>query len=153
MASTSSAAMTHHMEDVGRILLQVQMELQGIRESVAAEKGGGGGDGDDDKGGGTNGAGGSFDALEQIIAQAEMDLRSKAEVVLNGLVNKNISTFPALDSNPHDNFGGGGGGGSTSRFGATGTGGGSRRFVSKTQPIANAGANIVSSSGDGKRRT
>jgi hypothetical protein len=82
-----------------------------------------------------------------------MDLRSKAEVVLNGLVNKNISTFPALDSNPHDNFGGGGGGGSTSRFGATGTGGGSRRFVSKTQPIANAGANIVSSSADGKRRT
>ena len=71
-----AGASRHHVEDVGRILLQVQEELKSIRAELT-------------------GAGGMKPAeIEAVIARAEGGLRAKAEVVLNGLLNDTVTTLP-----------------------------------------------------------
>lgn len=82
-----SGTSTHHTEDVGRILLQVQEELKSIRADLAA------------------GGGLSSQQVDAVLARAESDLRTKAEVVLNGLVNESVRTLPVKNKS-----GGGGGG-------------------------------------------
>jgi hypothetical protein len=60
----------HHVEDVGRIILEVQQELAGIRDSLGGEDNA------------------LSEQMQEMINRAQADLRAKAEVVLNGLVNQ-----------------------------------------------------------------
>ncbi|OQS02628.1 hypothetical protein THRCLA_05014 [Thraustotheca clavata] len=73
-------AQQYHVEDVGRILLQAQDELRGMREQVLAN----------------NNV--DVDTINAILERAEMDLRAKAEIVLNGVVNNSMKVLPAIDA-------------------------------------------------------
>lgn len=84
----------HHVEDVGRILLQTQEQLRLMREQVGA----------------TTGASASaarflgmstspdVRAFQEILERAEHEIRVKAELVLNGLVNTSsqATALPAV---------------------------------------------------------
>ena len=75
---------THHVEDVGKILLQVQKDLAGLRQQIKAQPGG------------AQTPQQASDALERVIARAESDLRMKAEVVLNSMLQTTALTLPAI---------------------------------------------------------
>lgn len=93
---------THHVEDVGRILLQVQDNLRGLRESLRANAAATRGQ----LGGGAGGA--SSDAraaetvskLDSVLERAEHDLRIKAEVVLNSVIQNTVQTLPSISKKP-----------------------------------------------------
>lgn len=68
----------YHVEDVGRILLQAQTELRGIREQIRPEN--------------------TSDAIDEVLQRAEADLKAKAELVLSGLVNNSMRVLPVLSS-------------------------------------------------------
>lgn len=92
----------HHVEDVGRILLQTQEQLRLMREQMAAAAS-------------TStpstptrfsqSAQPDVDAFQEILQRAELEIRAKAELVLNGLVNTSsqaaatLSTLPAVGNN------------------------------------------------------
>lgn len=79
---------SYHVQDVGRILLQVQDNLKSLRSSISggAAAGGAGGPG--------NGGGGIKEAelaqLDEVLRRAEADLKVKAEVVLNSVVQNSV---------------------------------------------------------------
>ncbi|ETV97891.1 hypothetical protein, variant [Aphanomyces invadans] len=70
----------YHAEDVGRILLQAQDELRSMREKVHENN--------------------NLDVnqIHAILERAEADLRAKAEIVLNGVVNNSMKMLPAIDA-------------------------------------------------------
>lgn len=70
----------HHSEDIGKILLQAQEDLRNLREQVGAQS---------DKPIDSN-------ILNGIIARAEEDLKAKAKVVLNGVMNDSMRMLPVL---------------------------------------------------------
>ncbi|KAF1329887.1 hypothetical protein FI667_g5504, partial [Globisporangium splendens] len=88
----------HHVEDVGRILLQTQEQLRLMREQVASTAAA------------TTPtrfhqtAPSDVTAFQEILQRAELEIRAKAELVLNGLVNTSsqaaaastLSTLPAV---------------------------------------------------------
>jgi hypothetical protein len=71
----------HHIEDVGRILIQVQQELKDKRENIK------------NQGSGSKHA---ADGIEEVLQRAEADLRAKAEVVLSSIVNSSVRTIPPV---------------------------------------------------------
>ena len=96
--SDAEAASQHHVKDVGKILLQAQSDLRGIRERLAAAAASGGG------GGAPSGLKGSASAvdfaagesLQQVVEKVEAELRLKAEAVLNSVTQGTVSTLPML---------------------------------------------------------
>jgi hypothetical protein len=70
----------YHVEDVGRVILQLQNELKSIRQNI--------GDAD------------TVDEVDMVLERAESDLRAKAEVVLNGMINNSVRTLPTLAKKP-----------------------------------------------------
>lgn len=70
----------HHSEDIGKILLQAQEDLRNLRVQVGAQS---------DKPIDSN-------ILNGIIARAEEDLKAKAKVVLNGVMNDSMRMLPVL---------------------------------------------------------
>lgn len=89
----------HHVEDVGRILLQVQDNLRGLRESLRSGTRSG-------HGGPT--ADGRADAvakLDGVLERAEHDLRVKAEVVLNSVIQNTVRTLPTIKPSSADGSG------------------------------------------------
>lgn len=84
----------HHVEDVGRILLQTQEQLRLMREQMALANS-------------TSSSSMCFNstspadvsALQEILQRAELELRAKAELVLSGLVNTSsqASSLPAVN--------------------------------------------------------
>jgi hypothetical protein len=70
----------YHVEDVGRVILQLQNELKNIRQNI--------GDAD------------TVDEVDIVLERAESDLRAKAEVVLNGMINNSVRTLPTLAKKP-----------------------------------------------------
>ncbi|KAF0696818.1 Aste57867_12480 [Aphanomyces stellatus] len=70
----------YHAEDVGRILLQAQDELRSMREKVNEN----------------NNV--DVNQINAILERAEADLRAKAEIVLNGVVNNSMKMLPAIDA-------------------------------------------------------
>ena len=114
---------THHVEDVGRILLQVQDNLRGLRESLRANAAATRGQ----LGGGAGGAASDARAaetvskLDSVLERAEHDLRIKAEVVLNSVIQNTVQTLPSISQKP----GSAGEGGGRRRMMMTGDGGAS----------------------------
>ena len=80
----NSEANAHHVQDVGKILLQAQNDLRQIRENLAVA-------------GGSSKQGLDAEALlQQTVEKVESELRLKAEAVLNTLVHGNATTLPTL---------------------------------------------------------
>lgn len=83
----------HHVEDVGRILLQTQEQLRLMREQMnmasATQS--------SMRFNSTSPA--DVSAFQEILQRAELELRAKAELVLNGLVNtsSHASSLPAVN--------------------------------------------------------
>ena len=77
-----ATAEQHHAQDVGKILLQAQEDLRGIREQLAGD-----------------GAGAEWhrEHLQQVVEKAEAELKLKAEAVLNTVVH-GAATLPSLGS-------------------------------------------------------
>jgi hypothetical protein len=83
----------HHVEDVGRILLQTQEQLRAMREQMtaaaaaveaaAAMR---------QSSSSSNVAASDVQAFNDILQRAELELQSKAELVLNGLVHASSVT-------------------------------------------------------------
>ena len=87
-ACCSTAAMdeanAHHVQDVGKILLQAQNDLRQIRESLAIA-------------GGSSKDGVSAEVLlQQTVEKVETELRLKAEAVLNTVTHGSVTTLPTL---------------------------------------------------------
>ena len=82
------AASQHHVKDVGKILLQAQSDLRSIRETLA-NAGGAGSSADGAKFA-------SAESLQAVVEKVEMELRLKAEAVLNTVVQGSVSTLPSL---------------------------------------------------------
>eukprot|EP00966_Prymnesium_polylepis_P294195 6794546-Prymnesium_polylepis.2 len=80
-----TAQAQHHVQDVGKILLQAQSDLKKIRETLNA-----GGDG--------RAAEAQFtsEALQHVVEKVETELRLKAEAVLKTVVQGSVSTLPSL---------------------------------------------------------
>lgn len=85
-----SATTTYHVEDVGRILLQVQAELQRLRQQVQELPAAG------DRAARRQTQQELMGQLDQLLRGAETDLRSKAEVVLNAVLHNSVKTLPAV---------------------------------------------------------
>ena len=75
----------HHVEDVGKILLQAQSDLRRIREQLAPP-------------GAQGEAAFVSEQLAQVVEKAEAELRLKAEAVLSTTVHGAASTLPAICS-------------------------------------------------------
>ena len=73
----------HHVEDVGKILLQAQSDLRRIREQLAPP-------------GAQGEAAFVSEQLAQVVEKAEAELRLKAEAVLSTTVHGAASTLPAM---------------------------------------------------------
>ena len=76
-------AADHHVQDVGKILLQAQSDLKKIRESL-------GGDGHSPEGQLTAGN------LQHVVEKVETELRLKAEAVLKIVAQGTVSSLPSL---------------------------------------------------------
>lgn len=76
-------AAEHHTEDIGKILLQVQQEMSDLREKLHNVEGK-----DVTK---------ISESLDNLIANAEQDIKTKAHLVLNGVVNETIKTLPVIE--------------------------------------------------------
>jgi len=80
---SSNPGVMHHVQDIGKLLLRVQGDLQNLRSNL-----------------------GSIDrndqphavelALQAVIQQAEADLRDKADVVLHSVLNNSVTTLPDI---------------------------------------------------------
>ncbi|KAH9084803.1 hypothetical protein Ae201684P_002042 [Aphanomyces euteiches] len=70
----------YHAEDVGRILLQAQDDLRSMRERVNEQ----------------NNV--DVNEINAILQRAEADLRAKAEIVLNSVVNNSMKMLPAIEA-------------------------------------------------------
>ena len=79
----SQAATQHHVQDVGKILLQAQIDLKKIREALAGD-------------GAAREAQFASDSLQQVVEKVETELRLKAEAVLKTVVQGSVSTLPIL---------------------------------------------------------
>eukprot|EP00965_Chrysotila_dentata_P066370 2197364-Pleurochrysis_carterae.AAC.1 len=66
------AAIDHHAQDLGKILVQAQADLRQIRESL-----------------GEGGSTASQQRLQAVVEKAEADLQLKAEAVLNSISHSN----------------------------------------------------------------
>ncbi|TYZ67888.1 hypothetical protein PybrP1_010134 [[Pythium] brassicae (nom. inval.)] len=86
----------HHVEDVGRILLQTQDQLRLMREQVAATSVGAAPSTPSMRF--TNAAQPDIHAFQEILQRAELEIRAKAELVLNGLVSTSsqAAALPAV---------------------------------------------------------
>ncbi|GLE01703.1 hypothetical protein PINS_up010537 [Pythium insidiosum] len=87
----------HHVEDVGRILLQTQEQLRQLREQLAAQQAASGLTASTPGGGGSSAIASSLALaagaeLDEILQRAEGELRAKAEIVLNNLVTQPTPT-------------------------------------------------------------
>lgn len=94
----------HHVEDVGRILLQTQDQLRLMREQMAAAA-----PSTPSMRFNNNATQPDVIAFQEILERTELEIRAKAELVLNGLVSASshaASVLPAVTS------AGSGGGGS-----------------------------------------
>ena len=78
------APTTHHAEDVGKILMEVQADLKALRQDLAA----------------TTAIEGSANvkvsALQALVDKAENDIRLKTEAVLHSALNDQYTTLPAI---------------------------------------------------------
>lgn len=96
---------SHHVEDVGRILLQVQDNIKSLRASLGRSN--------------------TVANLDEVLARAEKDLRVKAEVVLNSVIQNRVHTLPSIKPGSADGATGGAGAGAGAG-GLGGTAGGGR---------------------------
>ena len=93
----------HHVEDVGRILLQVQDNLRGLRESLRNQGVGvgvGAVPGGRPSGVSESRAAETVAKLDGVLERAEHDLRMKAEVVLNSVIQNTVRTLPSIHRKP-----------------------------------------------------
>ncbi|DAZ95854.1 TPA: hypothetical protein N0F65_009128 [Lagenidium giganteum] len=86
----------YHVEDVGRILLQTQEQLRQMREQFAAVAA------QQQHQQLTYGGSVDVQAFQDIVQQAEQELRTKAELVLNGIVHNaaQAATLPSVVHTP-----------------------------------------------------
>jgi hypothetical protein len=84
----AAAASRHHVQDVGKILLQAQSDLRTIRETLNAAG--------VSNGGGQPSSGAASASLQQVVEKVEAELRLKAEAVLNTVVQGSVNTLPTL---------------------------------------------------------
>ena len=80
----AAAASAHHVQDVGKILLQAQSDLKKIRETLSVASGS------------VPGAADAEATLQSVVEKVETELRLKAEAVLNTVVQGSVSTLPTL---------------------------------------------------------
>ena len=78
------AASAHHVQDVGKILLQAQSDLRQIRETLSVASGS------------HSGAVAAESTLQAVVEKVETELRLKAEAVLNTVVHGSASTLPSI---------------------------------------------------------
>ena len=85
---------SHHVDDIGRVLLQAQEDIAALRGRIGS--------------GVATGA-----ELDAVLTRAEADLRAKAELVLSAVTQNNAATLGPISEPSHDfsRYGGGGGGG------------------------------------------
>lgn len=74
---------SHHIEDVGKILLQVQNDMNQLRSQLQTI------DGKD--------VTKISESLDNILEKAEQDIKTKTHLVLNGVVNDTIKTLPCVE--------------------------------------------------------
>jgi hypothetical protein len=79
-----AAGTTHHAEDVGKILMEVQSDLKALRSDLTATS-----SSDID-------AGRKIAALQALVDKAENDIRLKTEAVLHSALNDQYTTLPAI---------------------------------------------------------
>ena len=77
-------AATHHAEDVGKILLEVQADLKALRQDLTATSGS------------EADSGRKVQALQALLDKAENDIRLKTEAVLHSALNDQYTTLPAI---------------------------------------------------------
>jgi len=82
--ATMAAGTTHHAEDVGKILMEVQSDLKALRSDLTATS--------------TSeiDAGRKIAALQALVDKAENDIRLKTEAVLHSALNDQYTTLPAI---------------------------------------------------------
>lgn len=71
----------HHVQDVGRILLEVGNDLKQLRETVSEGK-----------------ESLSLDSLQSLISKAESDIKAKSDIVLNSLLDSTHHDVPDVTS-------------------------------------------------------
>jgi len=81
---------SHHVDDIGRVLLQAQEDIAALRGRIGQE--------------GTSNA-----DLEAILGRAEGDLRAKAELVLSAVTQNNAAALAPVQQQNSQNFGSYGG--------------------------------------------
>lgn len=88
---------SHHVDDIGRVLLQAQEDIAALRGRIGS--------------GVATGA-----ELDDVLTRAEADLRAKAELVLSAVTQNNAATLGPITEPSHDfsRYGGSGGGSSSS---------------------------------------
>lgn len=79
----SNPGAVHHVQDIGKLLLKVQGDLQNLRSNL----------GNIDRSDQPHAV---EQALSAVIQQAEADLREKADVVLHSVLNNSVTTLPDI---------------------------------------------------------
>ena len=73
----------HHVQDVGRILLEVGNDLKKLRETVKNNN--------------------DLDSLQSLISKAESDIKAKSDIVLNSLLDSTHYNIPNVTSSLNNN--------------------------------------------------
>lgn len=94
----------HHVEDVGRILLQTQEQLRVMREQMTAAAATVEAAAAMRQSSSSSVAASDVQAFNDILQRAELELQSKAELVLNGLVHASSSAATVSAHNDRDDL-------------------------------------------------
>jgi hypothetical protein len=76
---------SHHVDDIGRVLLQAQEDIAALRGRIGEE-------------------GTTSTDLEAVLSRAEADLRSKAELVLSAVTQNNAEALGPVPSDDYNQF-------------------------------------------------
>ena len=83
---------SHHVSDIGKVLLQAQEDIAALRGQIGQQQEGGGA------------ASVNAAALEKVLSRAEADLRAKAELVLSAVTQNSAEKLPAKIENDRSGF-------------------------------------------------